>query len=79
MTDKQTIDINDMNVQSRIRTILSSVQFDCMQCNFTTKFHWDKIVNRVDNLTEWQKMRLDRMLSEMVELEEILIKTGVIK
>ena len=79
MTDKQTIDINDMNVQSRIRTILSSVQFDCMQCNFTTKFHWDKIVNRVDNLTEWQKMRLDRMFSEMVELEEILIKTGVIK
>ena len=79
MTDKQTIDINDMNVQSRIRTILSSVQFDCMQCNFTTKFHWDKIVNRVDNLTEWQKMRLDRMYSEMIELEEILIKTGVIK
>ena len=79
MMDKQTIDINDMNVQSRIRTILSSVQFDCMQCNFTTKFHWDKIVNRVDNLTEWQKMRLDRMFSEMVELEEILIKTGVIK
>lgn len=79
MTDKQTIDINDMGVQSRIRTILSSVQFDCMQCNFTTKFHWDKIVNKVDNLTEWQKMRLDRMFSEMVELEEILIKTGVIK
>ena len=79
MTDKQTIDINDMNVQSRIRTILSSVQFDCMQCNFTTKFHWDKIVNKVDNLTEWQKMRLDRMFSEIVELEEILIKTGVIK
>ena len=79
MTDKQTIDINDTNVQSRIRTILSSVQFDCMQCNFTTKFHWDKIVNKVDNLTEWQKMRLDRMFSEMVELEEILIKTGVIK
>ena len=79
MTDKQTIDINDMGVQSRIRTILSSVQFDCMQCNFTTKFHWDKIVNRVDNLTEWQKMRLDRMYSEMIELEEILIKTGVIK
>ena len=79
MTDKQTIDINDMGVQSRIRTILSSVQFDCMQCNFTTKFHWDKIINRVDNLTEWQKMRLDRMFSEMVELEEILIKTGVIK
>ena len=79
MTDKQTIDINDMNVQSRIRTILSSVQFDCMQCNFTTKFHWDKIVNKVDNLTEWQKMRLDRMFSEMVELEKILIKTGVIK
>ena len=79
MTNKQTIDINDMGVQSRIRTILSSVQFDCMQCNFTTKFHWDKIVNRVDNLTEWQKMRLDRMFSEMVELEEILIKTGVIK
>ena len=79
MTDKQTIHINDMGVQSRIRTILSSVQFDCMQCNFTTKFHWDKIVNRVDNLTEWQKMRLDRMFSEMVELEEILIKTGVIK
>ena len=79
MIDKQTIDINDMGVQSRIRTILSSVQFDCMQCNFTTKFHWDKIVNKVDNLTEWQKMRLDRMFSEMVELEEILIKTGVIK
>ena len=79
MADKQTIDINDMNVQSRIRTILSSVQFDCMQCNFTTKFHWDKIENKVDNLTEWQKMRLDRMFSEMVELEEILIKTGVIK
>lgn len=79
MTDKQTIDINDMGVQSRIRTILSNVQFDCMQCNFTTKFHWDKIVNKVDNLTEWQKMRLDRMFSEMVELEEILIKTGVIK
>lgn len=79
MTDKQTIDINDMGVQSRIRTILSSVQFDCMQCNFTTKFHWDKIINRVDNLTEWQKMRLDRMFSEMVELEDILIKTGVIK
>ena len=79
MTDKQTIDINDMGVQSRIRTILSSVQFDCMQCNFTTKFHWDKIVNKVDNLTEWQKMRLDRMFSEMVELEDILIKTGVIK
>lgn len=79
MTDKQTIDINDMSVQSRIRTILSSVQFDCMQCNFTTKFHWDKIINRVDNLTEWQKMRLDRMFSEMVELEDILIKTGVIK
>ena len=77
--DKQVIDINDMDVQSRIRTILSSVQFDCMQCNFTTKFHWDKIVNKVDNLTEWQKMRLDRMFSEMVELEEILIKTGVIK
>ena len=79
MTDKQTIDINDMGVQSRIRTILSSVQFDCMQCNFTTKLHWDKIVNKVDNLTEWQKMRLDRMFSEMIELEEILIKTGVIK
>lgn len=79
MTDKQMIDINDMGVQSRIRTILSSVQFDCMQCNFTTKFHWDKIVNKVNNLTEWQKMRLDRMFSEMVELEEILIKTGVIK
>ena len=79
MTDKQTIDINDMGVQSRIRAILSSVQFDCMQCNFTTKFHWDKIENKVDNLTEWQKMRLDRMFSEMVELEEILIKTGVIK
>ena len=79
MTDKQTIDINDMGVQSRIRTILSSVQFDCMQCNFTTKFHWDKIVNKVDNLTEWQKMRLDRMFSEMIELEDILIKTGVIK
>ena len=79
MTNKQTIDINDMNVQSRIRTILSSVQLDCMQCNFTTKFHWDKIVNKVDNLTEWQKMRLDRMFSEMIELEEILIKTGVIK
>ena len=79
MTDKQTIDINDIGVQNRIRTILSSVQFDCMQCNFTTKFHWDKIINRVDNLTEWQKMRLDRMFSEMVELEEILIKTGVIK
>ena len=79
MTDKQTIDINDMGVQSRIRTILSSVQFDCMHCNFTTKFRWDKIVNKVDNLTEWQKMRLDRMFSEMVELEEILIKTGVIK
>ena len=79
MMDKQTIDINDMNVQSRIRTILSSVQFDCMQCNFTTKFRWDKIVNKVDNLTEWQKMRLDRMFSEMIELEEILIKTGVIK
>lgn len=79
MTDKQTIDINDMGVQSRIRTILSSVQFDCMQCNFTTKFRWDKIVNKVDNLTEWQKMRLDRMFSEMIELEEILIKTGVIK
>ena len=79
MTDKQMIDINDMGVQSRIRTILSSVQFDCMQCNFTTKFHWDKIVNKVDNLMEWQKMRLDRMFSEMVELEEILIKTGVIK
>lgn len=77
--DKQMIDINDMNVQSRIRTILSSVQFDCMQCNFTTKCHWDKIAGRVDNLTEWQKMRLDRMFSEMVELEEILIKTGVIK
>ena len=79
MTDKQMIDINDMGVQSRIRTILSSVQFDCMQCNFTTKFHWDKIVNKVDNLTEWQKMRLDRMFSEMIELEEIPIKTGVIK
>ena len=79
MTDKQMIDINDMGVQSRTRTILSSVQFDCMQCNLTTKFHWDKIVNKVDNLTEWQKMRLDRMFSEMVELEEILIKTGVIK
>ena len=79
MTDKQMIDINDMGVQSRIRTILSSVQFDCMQCNFTTQFRWDKIVNKVDNLTEWQKMRLDRMFSEMVELEEILIKTGVIK
>ena len=79
MTDKQTIDINDMNVQSRIRTILSSVQFDCMKCNFATKFHWDKIVTQIDNLTEWQKLRLDRMYSEMIELEEILIKTGVIK
>ena len=79
MTDKRRIDINNIDIQNRIRTILSSVQFDCLQCNFTTKFHWDKIINRVDNLTEWQKMRLDRMFSEMVELEDILIKTGVIK
>lgn len=79
MTDKQIIDINNNDIQSRIRTILGSVQFDCMQCNFTTKYHWDKIIEEVDNLTEWQKRRLDNMYSEMVELEEILIKTGVIK
>lgn len=79
MTDKPIKDINNIDIQSRIRTILCSVQFDCMQCNFTTKFHWDKIITQIDNLTEWQKMRLDRMYSEMIELEEILIKTGVIK
>lgn len=79
MTDKPIIDINNIDIQSRIRTILGSVQFDCMQCNFTTKFNWDKIVTQIDNLTEWQKMRLNRMFSEMVELEEILIKTGVVK
>lgn len=79
MTDKDIIDINNIDIQSRIRTILGSVQFDCMQCNFTTKYHWDKIVEEVDNLTEWQKRRLDNMFAEMIELEKILIKTGVIK
>lgn len=74
----RALDIKDAAIQDRLRTILSSVQFDCMQCNFTTKFHWDKIVEEVDNLTEWQKRRLDNMYSEMIELEEILIKTGVI-
>ena len=78
MTDKR-IDINNGDLQNRIRTILSSVQFDCRRWNFTTKYDWDNIDTEVDNLTEWQKMRLDRMYSEMVELEEILIKTGVIK
>ena len=79
MTDKQIIDINNIDIQSRIRTILGSVQFDCLRWNFTTKYNWDKIDTEIDNLTEWQKIRLDRMYSEMVELEEILIKTGVIK
>ena len=78
MTDKR-IDINNGDIQNRIRTILSSVQSDCLQWNFTTKYNWDKIDTEVDNLTEWQKARLGRMYSEMVELEEILIKTGVIK
>ena len=79
MTGKKIIDINNGDIQSRIRIILSSVQFDCLRWNFTTKYNWDKIDTKVDNLTEWQKVRLDRMYSEMVELEEILIKTGVIK
>ena len=79
MTGKKIIDINNGDIQSRIRIILSSVQFDCLRWNFTTKYNWDKIDSEVDNLTEWQKVRLDRMYSEMVELEEILIKTGVIK
>ena len=79
MTDKQIIDINNIDIQSRIRTILGSVQFSCMQCNFTTKYHWDKIEEEVDNLTEWQKRRLDNMFAEMIELEKILIKTGVIR
>ena len=79
MTDKQIIDINNTDVQSRIRTILGSVQFDCLQCNFTTKYTWHKVEQEVNNLTEWQKRRLDNMYSEMVELEEILIKTGIIK
>ena len=78
MTDKQIIDINNNDIQSRIRTILGSVQFGCMQCNFTTKYNWDKIEEEVNNLTEWQKRRLDNMFAELVELEEILIKTGVI-
>ena len=78
MTDKQIIDINNNDIQSRIRTILGSVQFDCMQSNFTTKYNWNKVEQEVDNLTEWQKRRLDNMLAELVELEEILIKTGVI-
>ena len=79
MADKRIISINNIDIQNRIRTILSSVQFDCLRWNFTTKYNWDKIDTEVNNLTEWQKMRLDRMYSEMVELEEILIKTGVIK
>ena len=78
MTDKQIIDINNNDIQSRIRTILGSLQFDCMQCNFTTKYNWDKVEQEVDNLTEWQKRRLDNMFAELIELEQILIKTGVI-
>lgn len=78
MIDKR-IDINNSDIQSRIRTIISNVQFNCLQWNFRTKYNWDKIDTEVDNLTEWQKFRLDSMYSEMVELEEILIKTGVIK
>lgn len=78
MTDNR-LDINNGDIQSRIRTILSSVQFDCLQWNFRTKYNWDKINTEVDNLTDWQKLRLDRMYSEMVELEEILIKIGVIR
>ena len=78
MTDKR-IDINNGDVQNRIRTILSSVQFDCLRWNFRTKYNWDKINTEIDNLTDWQKLRLDKMYSEMVELEEILIKTGVIR
>lgn len=78
MTDKQVIDIKNNDIQSRIRTILGSVQFDCIQNNFTTKYNWHKVEQKVDNLTEWQKRRLDNMFAELVELEEILIKTGVI-
>ena len=65
---KNKLDIKDMNVQSRIRSILGSVQFDCMECNFTTRYRWDKVIEEVDNLTEWQKRRLDRMYSEMLEI-----------
>ena len=79
MTDKRVISINNIDIQNRIKTILSSVQFDCLRWNFTTKYNWDKINTEVNNLTEWQKVRLDSMYLEMVELEEILIKTGVIK
>ena len=78
MVDKR-IDINNSDIQNRLRTILSNVQFYCLRWNFRTKYNWDRIDTEVDNLTEWQNLRLDRMYSEMVELEEILIKTGVIK
>ena len=78
MTDKR-IDINNGDLQNRIRTILSNVQFNCLRWNFRTKYNWDKIDTEIDNLTEWQKLRLDIMYSEMIELEEILIKIGVIK
>lgn len=73
------LDINDNKIQSRIRTILGSVQFDTMQCNFCTRYKWHRIVEKVDNLTDWQKRRLDNTFKELVELEEILIRTGVIK
>lgn len=79
MTDKHIIDINNGDLQNRIREILSNIQFNCLRWNFRTKYNWNKIDTEVNNLTEWQKLRLDIMHSEIVELEEILIKTGVIK
>ena len=78
MTD-QRVDINNGDVQKRIRTILSNVQFNCLRWYFGTKYNQDKIYTEIDNLTEWQKLRLDIMYLEMIELEEILMQIGVIK
>ena len=52
MTDKR-IDINNGDLQNRIRTILSNAQFNCLRWNFRTKYNWDKIDTEIDNLTKW--------------------------
>lgn len=54
-------------VQSRIRTILGSTQFDSMP-----RLH-------EDNLTATQLARMDSVYKELTELEELLIKYGVIR
>ena len=70
--------MKDNKTQSRVLSILGSLEFDSIEDVFCTKFKWDKILEKVENLTEWQKQRLQNMHSEIQELKEILIRNGVI-